>query len=353
MKIRDIETPALILDKNILEKNIKTMNELICGSSLTLRPHYKSHKCARLAHLQIKNGAKGMTCAKLSEAVDLCDSGIGDILIANQIVEKQKIRKLADLAAKCHLTVCVDNEQNIDDIDKAAETVGSVVHCFIEYEIGMQRCGVCEDERVLELAKYIMSKKHLSFDGIQAYAGHISHIEDLNERRLMTEQNFNKIRNLITFLKNNGVEVKELSGGSTGTAQIKAKERLYTELQAGSYLFMDSTYAGLNLPFENSLFVLATVVSTKDKLAVVDSGVKTCGVDQGMPRPVGFEVEKIVDSEEHFQLHLPSKELTLGEKIRLIPGHCCSTVNLHDRIYVVDGEDVVGRILITARGFGK
>ncbi len=353
MKICDIETPALIVDKRVLAQNIRAMEKLLAGSNLRLRPHYKSHKCSALAHLQMHCGAVGITCAKLCEAEDLCDSGIENILIANQIVEKTKIRRLADLARKCYLTVCVDNEENIDELDRAAGHAGTTVHCYIEYEIGMNRCGVCEDARVLELAKYIQTKKYLTFDGLQAYAGHISHIVDERKRQSATEENAAKIKKLIVYLQENGVTVGALSGGSTGTSAMKAMENLYTELQAGSYLFMDATYAQLDVPFKNSLFLLTTVVSTRENLAVVDSGVKTCGVDQGMPSPLDFTVSKIVDSEEHFQLHCPSKQLRVGEKILLTPAHCCSTVNLHDRIYVVEGDKVVDRLLITARGCGK
>ena len=353
MNIERIETPALIVDANILQENIMAMNEMLKDSKLSLRPHYKSHKCAMIAHLQIKNGAKGMTCAKLSEAIDLADCGIEDILIANQITEPKKIRRLADLAGDCRLTVCVDNCENIKELAIAAKNAGTIIHCLVEYEIGMKRCGVDTKEEVLELAKEIKKYDNLTFEGIQAYAGHISHMEDIDKRTGMTEENFEKIRILIKYLKNNGIEVNTVSGGSTGTAEIKAKEGIYTELQAGSYLFMDSTYRELNLPFKNSLFILTTVVSKKDGLTVVDAGVKTCGVDQGMPGILNNEAEEIVASEEHFQLHGLKNEVNLGDKIMLIPGHCCSTVNLHDKIYVVNNGKVVDRIQITARGYGK
>ena len=121
-----------------------------------------------IAHLQIKNGAKGMTCAKLSEAIDLADCGIEDILIANQITEEKKIRRLADLAGDCHLTVCVDNKENISALSDAAKNAGTVIHCLVEYEIGMKRCGVETKEEVLELAKIIKNCENLTFDGIQA-----------------------------------------------------------------------------------------------------------------------------------------------------------------------------------------
>ena len=353
MKISGLRTPALVLDKNILNANIEAMKKIIRGTTLKLRPHYKSHKSAALAKMQMENGAIGMTCAKLSEAEDLCDIGIEDILIANQVVDPAKIRRLADLAGNCRLTVCVDNQENISALSLAAQNSGSVIHCLIEFDIGMERCGVITKEEVLALAKHISACSNLVFDGLQAYAGHISHIEDLNTRKQMTAENYDKLRELISYLNENGIAVKTVSGGSTGTAEIKAMEGLYTELQAGSYLFMDATYRNLALPFQNALFVLTTVVSQRNGLTVVDAGVKTCGVDQGMPVPRDGSASEIVASEEHFQLHNYTAKTAVGEKVYLIPAHCCSTVNLHDKIYLVDGDTVVDRILITAKGMGR
>ena len=350
MQIQYIPTPALMVEEEIFLSNANEMKKLLAGGTLRLRPHYKSHKCAAIARRQIAEGAVGMTCAKLDEALDLADSGVEDILIANQIVDKAKIARLAYLANACHLTVCVDNEENAADLQKAAALAGSTIHCFIEYEIGMERCGVAKKENVAKLAKYIEGCENLTFAGIQAYAGHISHMVTMEERQTETAKNTEKIRELLAYLKAEGIEVKTLSGGSTGTAAIKVKDGLYTELQAGSYLFMDATYGDLKLPFRNSLFVLSTVVSVSENLAVVDAGVKSCGVDQGMPKCVGFEVSHIVASEEHFQLHNPSKELKVGDKVLLIPGHCCSTVNLHDRVYMVRDGKVTDRIAVTARG---
>ncbi len=353
MKIQGIDTPALIIEQKTFMKNAEAMNKLLEGGNIKLRPHYKSHKCANIAHFQMTMGAKGMTCAKLSEAIDLADCGVEDILIANQITDKRKIRRLADLAGDCRLTVCVDGIENIRNLSEAAKNSGNTIHCLVEFEIGMQRCGVKTKEEVLQLAKEIEKSENLTFDGIQAYAGHISHMVDFTERETKTKANYEKLKELIAFLKENGVEVQIVSGGSTGTAQIKVKEGLYNELQAGSYLFMDNTYKDLDVPFKNSLFVLTAVVSAKPGLTVVDAGVKTCGVDQGMPGIVGAEAEDIVASEEHFQLHGLSIETKVGDRLKLIPGHCCSTVNLFDKIYVVDGDKVVDRIPVTARGMGK
>lgn len=353
MKISGISTPSLILDVNILKSNANKMTALLKNTNLKLRPHYKSHKCASIAKWQIENGAIGMTCAKLSEAEDLCDAGIEDILIANQIVDPAKIRRMADLAKNCHLTICVDDTENINAISKAAQNCGSTIYCLVEYDIGMQRCGVITNQEVLTLAKQIKACDNLVFEGIQAYAGHISHMENFEERKQCTNANYTKLKELLAFLNQNGIQVNTVSGGSTGTAEIKAAEGLYTELQAGSYLFMDSTYNTLNLPFENSLFLLTAVVSKRNGLTVVDAGVKTCGIDQGMPALSCGTAKEIVASEEHFQLHEYDQKVSIGEKIRLFPGHCCSTINLHDKIYLVDGDKVVDRILVTARKTGK
>lgn len=353
MQYNRLNTPALIIDEKIFKANMEAMEKCLEGSSLRLRPHYKSHKCAAIAKMQIENGAIGMTCAKMSELEDLVDMGVEDILLANQVVDKRKISRLAHLALDSRITVCVDSEDNIRDLSDAAVFAGSVIHCLVEYDIGMERCGVTENDEVLRLAKCIIDSPSLTFDGLQAYAGHISHMVDKEERLSKTKANYEKLKKLIEYLNENGVAVNVVSGGSTGTAEIKAAEGLYTELQAGSYLFMDNTYRDLELPFKNSMFIVSTVVSVRDGLAVIDAGVKTCGVDQGMPRVIGCDVKEIVASEEHFQLHEPSVQLKVGDTVLLVPGHCCSTVNLHDKLYMVRDGKVVDRLMITARGCGK
>ncbi len=350
MNIKNLSTPALVVDKKTFDNNAEQMSKLLEGSSLRLRPHYKSHKCSSIAHEQMKMGAVGITCAKLDEAMDLADSGITDILIANQITDKAKISRLAYLAKACRLTVCVDNADNVAELERATALAGSTIYCFIEYEMGMERCGVSKKEEVLALARKINECPHLVFDGIQAYAGHVSHTVSLEERKQSVESGSARIKELIKYLSENGVTPRVISGGSTGTSVFKAKENVYTELQAGSYLFMDATYGQLKLPFKQSLGILTTVVSVNENIVVVDAGVKSCGVDQGMPVPRDFSVSNVVASEEHFQLHNPTKKLSVGDKIVLMPAHCCSTVALHDRIYLTEGEDVVDRLIVTARG---
>jgi len=354
MLLSQLSTPSLVCNADIMDKNMNTMSELLKGKKLRLRPHYKSNKCSVIAHRQIELGAVGITCAKLSEAEDLADSGIEDILIANQIVDEEKLLRVAQLAKKCRLTVCIDNADNARALSAAAASQGSTVYCLVEYEIGMQRCGITDAGAYVEVAKLVSTLPGLVYQGIQAYAGHVSHMTSSAERAAYTKENGEKLRRLIGMLEKEGLAVETVSGGSTGTSVLKAEEGLYTELQAGSYFFMDSTYNKLDIPFKNSLFLLSTVVSKRPGLTILDCGVKSIGVDQDDPeifRMDGTRVmAKVEVNEEHMKLFDPSAELSMGEKVLIIPGHCCSTVNLHEKIYLFRGDKITDRLLITARG---
>ena len=354
MKITDLPTPALIADADLIAENMQRMNEIITGKNIGLRPHYKSHKCAALAHKQISTGAIGITCAKLSEAEDLVFSGIHDILIANQVVESAKIQRLATLAGMCRLTVCIDNADNAKALSQAATSAGTIIHCLVEYDIGMNRCGVRTKEAYLEIAKLIKELPDLEYDGIQAYAGYASHMVSTEERVETTFANIRKAAELKEYLLQNGIEVRTVSGGSTGTSVIKADSAVYTELQAGSYLFMDSTYNQLDIPFRNSLFVLSTVVSKSAGTIILDVGVKGLGADQNLPIILDESGKaitgRIVLNEEHLKLYDSDWNPSIGEKVFVIPGHCCSTVNLYDNLYLYSGDSVTERIPVTGRG---
>ena len=350
MKITDIETPALILEKSIFDKNRRVMASLLSGSSMALRPHYKSHKCPAIALIQLSDGAKGLTCAKLSEAEDLADAGVSDILIANQIIDEKKLSRLASLAGRCRLTVCVESADNVLALAHAASAAGTTVHVLIEYEIGMQRCGVESHEEVLALARLISEQKSLRYEGIQAYAGNMAHEKSLEVRQAATDAIEADLAALKAELTAAGLPPAEISGVSTGTVQTKPKASVYTEMQCGSYLFSDRAYRDLHLCFENALFLLTTVMSVKPSRIVTDGGVKSLGMDQGNPVVVGYEDYPVGMSEEHSQIEVPGHSQRVGDRLRLIPGHCCTTFNLHDRVYLVDGEDVVDCWEITSRG---
>ncbi len=350
VKVSQIETPALILEKSIFEENMRTMQRLLTHTSMALRPHYKSHKCVSIAKLQLAAGAKGITCAKLSEAEDLAQAGVGDILIANQVVQPEKMGRLAALAGKIRLSICVDTKENVLQLSKAAQAQGSTLYVLVEYEIGMQRCGVESHAQVLELAKLIDRLPNLVFEGVQAYGGHMAHQKDLSIRKSFTQAVEEDLQALKQALEAAGLPPKEISGGSTGTVELKPGDSIYTEMQCGSYLFMDRAYQELELGFQNALFLLTTVVSTKPKRIVVDGGTKSLGMDQGNPVMVGYEALPVGMSEEHTQVEAVGHKQAVGDKLRLIPGHCCTTINAHDILYLVDGEEVVDLWPVTSRG---
>ena len=353
MDILNIETPALIIDFDVIQKNSSLMMNAISESRAMLRPHFKSHKCTEIAKFQIENGAKGITVAKISEAEALIKNLSCDILIANQVVEPSKLSRLARLCKDNTITVCVDNEKNVFDLECAMAQENASIGILIEYEIGMKRCGVLTEKDFYNLYLSVMKCPHLKFKGIQAYAGHNSHEINEEKRLKIIEENNKKLNSLIKYLRERGVGIEIISGASTGTAVSKMYQGIYNEIQAGSYLLLDDCYNKMGLPFENSLFVLTTVVSSKENLIVVDAGIKTVGVDQGLPTVSGLSFENIVASEEHFQIHNPTRTFEIGTKLKLIPAHCCSTMNLHDCVYLVRDGKVVKKLSIDGRGFGK
>jgi len=350
MKLTQIETPALIIDRKAFEANMAAMRQLLKGTTMVLRPHYKSHKSADIAKLQLAAGAKGITTAKLSEAEDLAQAGVADILIANQVVQPEKMDRLAALAGKTRLTVCVDDAANVLQLEQAMAAQAGTLYVLVEYDIGMKRCGVQTHEAVIELAQLIDAQPHLQFEGVQAYAGHMAHEKDLEIRRrsaLAIEADLQALKAKLEAVK---LPPKEISGGSTGTVALKPGDSVYTEMQCGSYLFMDRAYREVGVRFQHSLFLLTTVISTKPDRIVTDGGAKSLGMDQGDPVFVGYEGLPIRMSEEHGQVTAPGHRAKIGDKLYYIPGHCCTTINSHDRIYVVDGDDVVAVWPVTSRG---
>lgn len=331
-----IETPALLIDLDILERNINTMSEYMRDKKAKLRPHFKTDKCPAISHKQISAGAKGITCAKLSEAEVLVASGIKDVLIANQIVDPAKIFRLAGLAhSGAKITVLADNADNIEALSEAASMIGSTVYVLVEVDVGMKRCGVNSPEEVLELAKKVISSKGLVFEGIQAYEGHLGHLADFEARRQGVQAMVEKVSKVKRLLEENGIAVNQISGGGTGTYDITGNNTIWTEIQSGSYLFMDLEYNKLGLKFENALTVLTTVIHKRPGVAITDAGNKVCSIDGGMPVVKGYPSLKVVTNEEHGIIMDEKDEIRYLQKLEYIPGHCCTTVNLHDCYHCV------------------
>ena len=351
MKVRELETPALLVDKPKMERNMDRLAKIVAGTSMKLYPHYKTHKCPAIAKLQMEKGAAGITCANLGEAIDLCDAGIGTIIIANQVVQQEKLPKVAALAQRCDLTICVDQAENVLDLERAmAQQGGGKLNILVEYDVGMNRCGVVTHEEFVALAKLVVEQPHLHFAGIQGYAGHLSHEEDAQKRFDTVQRIEADVVKLKAFCEENGLTVTEICGGSTGFAEDKPRDTIYTQGQYGSYLFMDRSFTLLELNFEQALFVETTVVSVKPDYVVVDCGTKTMTMDQYPPYFTAYPDAKLTMCEEHTIVWVSNSGLKPGDKLRYVPGHCCTTINTFDRMFAVDGEDVLDSWEITSRG---
>ncbi len=345
-----LETPALLIDLCAIDRNIQTMQRFLIGKKATLRPHFKTVKITSLTKMQIEAGAKGATCAKLGEAEALVDAGIQNVLIANQIVWPSKIQRLAELCARARMCVAVDSLENAKDLSNACKKAGTTLHCLVEIDSGAHRCGVRNVEDGVALAKQIHSLDNLVFEGIQAYDAHIMLKEDEQVRRDGTSESLKIVRAFRDALLSDGLPVHEISGGGTGTYAYTGDNDVFTELQAGSYLYMDARYKKLGLPFEHAQYVLATVMSKHPGVAFADAGLKVFGMDNGNPVPVGFEDYTIKLNEEHCRIEDPKDEFKVGQQIAFIPGHCCTTVNLYDRAYGVRNGVVERIFAVDGRG---
>ena len=338
MKVADIDTPALCLDIEVVEANIRRMADYFRDSPVRLRPHAKTHKSPIVARMQVAAGAIGVTCAKLSEAEVMASGGIKDILIANQVIGAGKIARLVNLAAYSDVMAAVDDEANAADLSAAAEAKGIRLRAMIEVDIGMNRCGVAPGQPVLDLARKIMDSPGLRFDGLMGYEGHTIFTEDIDERRKKTEESIKLLTDSAELVRQQGIPVNIVSSGGTGTYFITGVYPGITELQVGSYATMDSQYRGLaGIDFDFGLTLRVSVVSTRgEDRAITDAGLKALTRDFGLPiviDPPGWELTGL--AEEHgFLQRIDGPRLRRGDKVTIAPNHGCTTINLHDHYYV-------------------
>lgn len=331
-----LDTPVLLLDLDIMESNIAKMADYIRGVKAELRPHTKTHKTPILAHKQIEAGAIGVTCAKLGEAEAMVAGGIKDVLIANEIVTQQKIARLMGLAKHADMMVAVDDAVNVEHLSQVAQDKDVKLRVLVEVDIGMKRCGTMPGKPALELAQKVLKSKNLIFAGIMGYEGHTVAIQDLHERKQKTEDSLALLIESKDLIEKSGIEVKIVSGGGTGTYNITGEYPGMTEIQAGSYIVMDSFYRNVLQDFDCALTVLTTIISrpAKDRI-ITDAGIKTL-TKEGLPEIKGISgLEVLGLSEEHGKLKVNDLDLDLkpGDKIEMIPNHCCTTINLHDKYY--------------------
>jgi len=337
----DLDTPALCLDIVAAEANIRRMADFLGNGPVRLRPHSKTHKSPVLAQKQLQAGAIGITCAKLGEAEVMAAAGIQDILIANQIVGAAKIARLVNLATTTHVIVAVDDAANVDDLDAAARARGVRLRTVIEVDIGMGRCGVPPGRPALELARRLVSRDSLRFEGLMGYEGHTVMLPDPQQRRALTEASLKRLVETAELLRGAAIAVPIVSSGGTGTYFITGRYPGISEIEPGSYVTMDSQYRDhVGIDFANALTVLATVVSAPGPdRAEIDAGLKTLTRDFGLPvvlEPAGWELVGLAEEHGHLR-RCGGPALRPGDKVEIVPNHGCTTINLHDEYHVIRG----------------
>ena len=263
LRLEEVDTPALILDLDAFEKNLLSLQKAITGKSVRVRAHAKTHKCPEIAKRQIAAGAIGVCCQKVSEAEALVEGGIEDVLISNEVVGAQKIARLAELSRRARIGVCVDNIENLAQLEKT----GAKLDVYVELEVGMRRCGVAPGEPALELARSICRSSNLRFAGLQAYHGRAQHLRSMEERKAVIATAAKAVRETKLLIEKNAIACPIVTGAGSGSFMFEVESGAWDEIQPGSYIFMDADYGRNALArdehaFEQSLYVLATVMST-------------------------------------------------------------------------------------------
>ena len=361
----EIQTPCLVLDLDALERNVARMGDHIRAHGLRHRVHGKMHKSVDVAKLQIAlGGAVGVCCQKVSEAEAFARGGIADVLVTNQIRDPLKIDRLAQLPKLgAEVSVCIDALENVAELAEAVARHGTTLGCLVELDCGAGRCGVTDPGDVLAIARAIEAADGLRFEGLQAYQGALQHVASYAERASRMEAVIAEVRRVVETLTQAGLPPRLVTGAGTGSYTSESASGLYNELQCGSYAFMDADYGRVEGPdgqrldqghWENALFVLTSVMSTASPgKAVCDAGLKAHSVDSGLPVVHGIEgIEYLGASDEHGVLSDPEDRLEINQRIRLIPGHCDPTCNLHDWYVGVRGGVVETLWPVSARGKG-
>jgi len=343
MNLDQIKTPALIVDLDAMEANLHDMANFFAGRSCKLRPHFKNHKTPMLAWKQLRAGAIGMTCATVDEAEILVEHGIDRILIANEIAGQEKLERVAALSRYASVIVCIDNRHAIHDLAAAQRNRKSQIEVLVDVNIGLNRCGVVPGQAALDLAGYAL-EQGLVVRGIMGYDGHLQALPAGPERDEIVRQGSKAIVDSAALLECAGILAPIRSTGGTGTYAVSGDYPGITEIQAGSYLLMDDMYASRGAPFQRSLTVLATVISTRgQEHAVLDCGVKAISGERGLPALKDMPGAHLTTLHaEHAIVQIDPNYLTLtpGQKVEVWVYYSDATVNLHSRMYGVRHGEV-------------
>ncbi len=359
----DIQTPSLVLDLDALERNIKKMGDYAKAHGMRHRVHGKMHKSVDVAQLQVDlGGACGVCCQKVSEAEVFARGGIKDVLVSNQVRDPAKIDRLARMPKLGARTICcVDDIDNVADLSEAAQRHGTQIECLVEIDCGAGRCGVTTTPEVVAIAKAIDAVPGVKFAGIQAYQGAMQHMDHYDDRKAKIDIAVEQVKDAVDGLKAEGLECDIVGGGGTGSYYFESTSGVYNELQCGSYAFMDADYGRIldkdgnridRGEWENAFFILTSVMShAKADKAIVDAGLKAQSVDSGLPVIFGrTDVEYVKCSDEHGVVADPDGVLKVNDKLRLVPGHCDPTANVHDWYVGVRNGKVETLWQVSARG---
>ena len=360
MKVQDYDTPALIVDIDTVDRNINRMGEYFRGKKVHLRPHVKVHKSPYFAHKQIAAGAQGITCAKLSEAEVMVNGGIKDILIANQIVGPYKLKRLAGLARECKLRVLVDDFANAKEMSDFALQENSKIGVMIELNLFrgldgiLDRSGVQPGQTAVDLAHKLAGLKGLEFKGLMGYEGSLRKFTNPESRVNAVKHALEPMIETKHQIEKSGIPVEDVSSGGTFSYNLTSQIDGVTEIEAGSYLFMDATYRKYGIDFEYALTILTGVISRPrlDKV-IVDAGLKTISAEHALP-PIkdreDLECIGLNAEHGHYRLTKPNVAPRTGDKLEMLPTHVDTTTCLHDN-YVLVRKGEVERILrIEGRG---
>ncbi len=338
-----IETPALLLYVDTLQRNIDKMASFFADKPCKPRPHIKTHKLPAIARKQLEAGAIGVTCATVTEAETFAAAGLKDILIANEIVENSKIERLARLAADCNLIVAVDDFRIAVALSAAAKRRGTRPGLLLDINVGLNRCGVQPGAPAVEPAARIAALNSIEFRGIMGYEGSFLDCPPDDRIRLCRESD-RLLVETAELLRKNGIPVEIVSAGGVHTFEITGTHPGITEIQVGSYATMDGRNESLGLPFDAAVTVLTTIVSRPEPTrAITDAGMKALSVDAGLslPREKGVTLLKLNEEHGHLRVDDPAKSLPVGSKIEIVPWHGCTTIPLYDRYHFIRDDRVV------------
>lgn len=363
MREHEIQTPCLVLDLDALERNIRKMGDYARAHNVRHRAHGKMHKSVDVLRLQQElGGAIGVCCQKVSEAEVFARAGIKDILVSNQVRDPAKIDRLAHLPRYgARVIVCVDDPKNVGELSAGTQKHGTTLDCFVEIDCGAGRCGVKSAAEVVAIAKAIDAAPGLKFTGIQAYQGAMQHLDKYEDRKAKLDAAIAQVKDAVDALMNERLKPELVSGGGTGSYYFESGSEVYNELQCGSYAFMDADYGRIldkdgnridESEWENALFILTSVMShAKPDKAICDAGLKVQSVDSGLPFIYGRnDVKYVKCSDEHGVIEDPQGVLKVNDKLRLVPGHCDPTCNVHDWYVGVRNGVVETLWPVSARG---